>query len=171
MWIIYHLEKAIQKSFIIFGCLKPKSVNVKNVIKNKMMDRKVKQVIVWRNDLKVPLGKFGAQISHASKAPIVNAMRTMDPLKFTLHCKKEGAWDTWLNGVFTTIVVGCKDLDELMVLTEKAKDANIPHALIKDAGLTVFDGPTVTCLGIGPFWADEIDKITGHLRTDNVKIG
>lgn len=40
----------------------------------------------------------------------------------------------------------------------------IPYALITDCGKTEFGGtPTVTCLGIGPYLSEELDKITGNL--------
>ena len=48
--------------------------------------------------------------------------------------------------------------------TVKLDETYIPHALITDAGLTEFHGvPTNTCLGIGPYIAEEIDKFTGNL--------
>jgi PTH2 family peptidyl-tRNA hydrolase len=132
-----------------------------------MENRKTKMVLVWRNDLKVRRGKYGAQVAHASVAVLVNAMRTLDPCKFILHLKKGGAWDNWLNGRFTKIVVKCKDEAELLSIYAAAQSAKIPSILITDAGLTEFKGnPTNTCVGIGPFWADEIDKITSHLELD-----
>ena len=51
-----------------------------------------------------------------------------------------------------------------MEIKRKCDEAEIPNALITDAGLTEFHGvPTKTCLGIGPWESEEIDKITGEL--------
>ena len=47
----------------------------------------------------------------------------------------------------------------------QAKQDGIPCALIEDEGLTEFNGvKTKTCIAIGPWYADEIDQITGHLK-------
>lgn len=149
----------------------------------------VKQILVWREDIRnnkgnrVPKGKFGAQISHASLAVVLNEMRikqkgfTFSIIRFLFWIlnklgyktlffayKKYSPWDKWLNGRFTKVCVGCKDEKELLEIYQKSKDAGIPCVLITDAGLTEFGGvPTNTCVGIGPYWSDEIDKITGKL--------
>ena len=38
-------------------------------------------------------------------------------------------------------------------------------SLVKDAGFTVFDEPTVTCLGIGPIREDQIGEDLSSLKT------
>ena len=143
-----------------------------------MEQRNVKQVLIWRNDLKVRKGKYGAQIAHGSLAPIFNTMREskypffirlFDKLtgykRLGFKYKKNSFWDVWINGRFTKVVVYCNDKEELFDLLKKAQDAGIPNCIITDAGITEFHGvPTQTCLGIGPYWADEIDKITGNLK-------
>lgn len=143
----------------------------------------VKQVLVWRHDLKCRKGKVCAQISHASLGVVLNTMRII-PQGFVFllarmlfwvmeKCgyktlffayKEDSPWNKWLNGRFTKVCVYCKDEKELLDIYQKAKDANIPSVLITDAGLTEFNGvPTNTCVGIGPYWSEEIDKITGNL--------
>jgi len=132
------------------------------------MGGQVKQVIVWRNDLKVRKGKFAAQVAHASLASI---LKHMPKLKLNeshilrLEFKSDSYLDKWINGKFTKIVVGCENEAELLELYKQAEAAKIPVVLITDAGLTEFNGvPTNTCIGIGPFWSEEIDKVTGHLK-------
>ena len=44
------------------------------------------------------------------------------------------------------------------------ENENIKVALIKDAGHTVVEPGTITCLGAGPDLEDKIDKITGKLK-------
>lgn len=127
------------------------------------MGKEAKQVIVWRHDLKCRKGKICSQISHASLAVVLNEMRK-DDNTFEFKVEKGSPWDKWLNGRFTKICVYCKDEKELLEIYQKAKEAKIPSVLITDAGLTEFNGvPTNTCVGIGPYWSEEIDKITGHL--------
>ena len=53
---------------------------------------------------------------------------------------------------------------ELLELKKRLDETCIPHKLITDAGNTEFHGvPTVTCLGIGPYISEEIDKFTDNL--------
>jgi len=143
---------------------------------------KVKQVLVWRKDLNCRKGKLISQCSHASLAVILNMMkklkveqeqsvfkRMMNKItkffwSYNLEFEENSYLDQWLNGKFTKITVSCKDEQELLDLYNQAKDAGIPCVLITDAGLTEFNGvPTNTCIAIGPFWNEEIDKITKHL--------
>lgn len=137
------------------------------------MIKKVKQVIVWRNDLKVRKGKLAAQIAHASTALLLDAMKITERgehvgvkiCRRLLEFRKDSTWDKWINEGFTKIVLGCENENELLDLYDKAKSQKIPCVLITDAGLTEFNGvPTNTCIGIGPYWSDDIDKITGHLK-------
>jgi len=143
---------------------------------------KVKQVIVWRKDLKVRKGKMMAQAAHASLAVILGLMRESQRSDFiekedgsgyireivrNLHCefREDSYLDKWINGRFTKICVSCEDERELLRLDLEARSKNIPVALITDAGLTEFNGvPTNTCIAIGPFWSEEIDEITGKLK-------
>ena len=54
--------------------------------------------------------------------------------------------------------------EELVRVYTEALDAGLPASIIKDAGLTEFDGiPTLTAVGIGPASPEAIDKITGNL--------
>jgi PTH2 family peptidyl-tRNA hydrolase len=61
--------------------------------------------------------------------------------------------------------VGCQDEAELLALHEQAKQSGLSFALIRDSGLTEFNGvPTFTALAVGPGEDGEVDKITGHLK-------
>jgi peptidyl-tRNA hydrolase len=58
----------------------------------------------------------------------------------------------------------CKFRVRAFDIYDKAKELNIPCALIQDAGLTEFNGvPTYTCCAIGPDDQVNIDKVTGEL--------
>lgn len=129
-----------------------------------------KQIIAVRKDLKMRKGKLAAQVAHASMAVILDMMSKKIMLhgkmeKWSLLMSEESEIFKWLHGPFVKIVVGVESEEELMGLYVAAALANIPNALIQDAGRTEFHGkPTYTCIGIGPADPEEIDKITGHLK-------
>lgn len=130
--------------------------------------QEIKQVIVMRKDLNMRKGKIAAQASHASLGSLLKFFNkeTKDN-KTTYSCSfdKDSILDKWLNGIFTKICLYVESEEELLKIYEKVENAKIPCALITDAGLTEFHNqPTITCLGIGPFYASEIDKITGDLK-------
>lgn len=62
------------------------------------------------------------------------------------------------------IVVYCEDLRHLLSLYKKAKEKDLPLAIVEDAGLTQVKKGTKTCLAIGPAPEKEIDEITGNLK-------
>ena len=129
-----------------------------------------KQVIVIRKDLKMRLGKCVAQGSHASLAVILKLMREGDlwterplPDRNNIISRDEAVED-WLSGSFTKICVSVNSEEELLSIYKQAEEANLPCALIKDAGRTEFNGvPTFTCCAIGPAWDKDIDLITKKL--------
>lgn len=128
----------------------------------------VKQVIVVRKDLNMRKGKIAAQASHASLGSLLTLFnKETNDGKITYSCSfdKDSILDKWLNGIFTKICLYVESEEELIEIHEKVKEAKIPCSLITDSGLTEFHGvPTITCLGIGPFYSEEIDKITKDLK-------
>jgi PTH2 family peptidyl-tRNA hydrolase len=111
-----------------------------------------KQVIVTRSDLKLGKGKLAAHVAHASLEGYKKA-KARDP-ELVIQWEEEGQ---------KKIVVKVNDEKELLELYERAKGA-IPCALIRDAGLTQIAPGTITCLVLGP-WRDEgIDRFTKELR-------
>ena len=144
-----------------------------------------KQVIVFRKDLlkgpnAIRKGKFGAQCAHASLGALLTLFSVykqelvrlgtfdVEPGKvqyeYNLTFGKDSILNDWLNGKFTKVVVSVDSDEELVALNKALDETYIPHALITDSGLTEFHGvPTNTCLGIGPYTAEEIDKFTGNL--------
>ena len=109
-----------------------------------------KQVILVREDLKLPKGKMAAQVSHAS----VDATLKSDK-KMVEDWRKTGAGK---------IVLKVKDEKELFKYKQMAEDFGLKTALIKDAGRTVLEPGTITCLGIGPDSSEKIDKVSGKLK-------
>lgn len=127
------------------------------------MNRSVKQVIVMRKDLGMRKGKMVAQGGHASLGAILNHYKA-GTKEYPIMIPRNDPCQLWLKGSFTKICVGVPDEETLHFIAEQAKRMKLPYALIKDAGKTEFKEPTYTCCGIGPWWSDEIDKITGDLK-------
>lgn len=134
----------------------------------------VKQVIVFRHDLLKTLrkGKIAAQVAHASLGSLLTLFNKSDQgndygrrFEWWVDFRSDSYLDKWLNGLFTKICVYVEDEAELLEVYEKAKAAGLPCKLITDAGNTEFHGvPTNTCVGIGPYWSEDIDEITGDLN-------
>ena len=129
--------------------------------------REVKQVIVMRKDLKMRKGKMIAQGAHASLGALLkffDKQEANERIEYSIWFNKGSILDTWLNGIFTKICVSVDTEEDLEKLKDQCEAYGIPCALITDCGLTEFhDVPTKTCLGIGPWFAEEIDKVTGKL--------
>lgn len=109
-----------------------------------------KQVILVRDDLKLPKGKLAAQCSHASVDAVMKSDRKIV--------------DLWKREDGKKIVLKVRDEKELFKYKQIAEDAGLKTALITDAGHTVVEPGTITCLGIGPDEEEKIDKISGKLR-------
>ncbi len=109
-----------------------------------------KQVILVREDLKLPKGKMSAQVAHAS-------------LEAALKSDKK-AVEGWREEGAKKVVLKVKDEKDLLKFGEMAEDAGLKSALITDAGHTVVEPGTKTCLGIGPDDEKKIDRITGKLK-------
>ncbi len=126
--------------------------------------REAKQVICMRTDLNMRKGKMVAQGSHASLGVVLNIQKEI------LQDGHYGdswydAYRQWIDGTFTKICVGVPSEEALLAIQVKAVGSGLPVKLITDAGKTEFGGvPTLTCLAIGPAWAEDIDKITGELK-------
>lgn len=147
-----------------------------------MDEKDVKQVIVFRKDLlkgenSIRKGKFGAMVAHASLGAVLSLFDKTETFSQLTNKKESTVYkleipsgtylDTWLNGIFKKICLSIDNEEELVRLYEtiKNENPNIPIVMIEDCGLTEFHGvPTKTCIGIGPFYSDEIDKFTQYLK-------
>src|SRR3989338_4043313 len=110
----------------------------------------MKQIILVRNDLKLPKGKLAAQVAHASlEAALKTDRRKMD---------------SWRADGGKKIVLKVADEKELFKYKQLCEDEALKTALITDAGHTVLEPGTITCLGIGPDEEEKIDKVTGRLK-------
>jgi len=113
----------------------------------------MKQVILIRNDLKMPKGKLATQACHAS-------------VEATLKSDKDKVKEWRMEGM-KKVILKVENEKELILFNQLAKDSDLTTSLITDAGKTFFKEPTRTCLAIGPDKEEKIDKITGKLKLVN----
>lgn len=110
----------------------------------------LKQVILARNDLKLPKGKLAAQCAHASVEAVLKSDK--DTVKY------------WQSEGQKKIVLKVENEKELIHYFQKAKDLGFIASLITDAGKTVVAPGTKTCVAIGPDDENKIDTLTGILK-------
>ena len=107
---------------------------------------------------------MAAQAAHASLSAFLTFSKaTM--IKGFIPILLDEAAEEWFKDSYTKICVGVDSLDELLEIHQKAEAAGLPCRLIVDNGTTEFHGvKTPTCVGIGPAYNEDIDKITGKLK-------
>lgn len=121
-----------------------------------MENLEIRQVIVVRTDLEMPLGKLISQCCHASQ--LAKEQQENNPIYFDFL-------NEWKLTGRTKITVGIKSEEKLNNLVEKALNLGINVYVVTDEGRTVFNGvPTVTCACFGVAPKELLDKITGRLR-------
>ena len=117
---------------------------------NDDVNMEYKQVILVREDLKLPKGKMAVQVAHASSAALIKSHK--DDIK------------KWQSEGLKKVVLKVNDEKDLFRYKQEAEDLGMVTALITDAGKTVVAPGTITCLGIGPDKEDKIDKVSGSLK-------
>jgi PTH2 family peptidyl-tRNA hydrolase len=110
----------------------------------------LKQVIVVRNDLKMPKGKLAAQVAHGSVEAVLNSDTKLV--------------NAWKHQGMKKSVLKVESLDELNNILIAAKNEGLKVGLINDAGRTCLPAGTTTVLGIGPDTEERIDRVTAHLK-------
>ena len=109
-----------------------------------------KQVILVRQDLKLPKGKMAVQVAHASVDAVMKS-------------SKENV-KAWRAEGMKKVVLKVDGLKELNKYLQVANNNGLITALITDAGLTTVEPGTITCLAIGPDVESKIDAITAALK-------
>jgi len=110
----------------------------------------LKQLIIVRQDLKLPKGKTAAQAAHAS-------------VEAVLRSEKELVRE-WRQHGMAKIVLKVPDEKTLLWCLQQAKDAGLTTALITDAGKTVVAPGTKTCIAVGPAPVEQLDKLFSELK-------
>lgn len=112
-----------------------------------------KQVIAVRIDLGMSKGKTAVQVAHGS---VSSAER--------VRVSHQDVWRAWLREGQKKVAVKVGSEEELLDLRRRASSHSLPHALIRDAGMTELPPGTITVLGIGPALAENVDKLTSDLK-------
>lgn len=110
----------------------------------------MKQAILVRADLKMSKGKMSVQTAHSSVEAVLRSSKSKV--------------DEWRNEGMKKIVLKVNSEKELFEYKKLAEKEKLVTALIKDAGLTEFKEPTITCLAIGPDDEEKINKIIKNLK-------
>ncbi|MGM5480489.1 MAG: peptidyl-tRNA hydrolase Pth2 [Nanobdellota archaeon] len=111
---------------------------------------RTKQVILIRQDLKLPKGKLAVQTAHASVSAVLKS--------------SENKVKAWRDEGMKKVIVKVAGKEELYQYIQQAKDEGLKTAIISDAGKTVVSPGTVTCGAIGPDKSEDVDRITGELK-------
>lgn len=93
-------------------------------------------------------GKLASQAGHAYLHAYWDAESEFGPLSEVVR-------DYRLSGKATKVCLVVETTDELRAL-ESTYRRVCGVSLVTDAGLTCFDGPTTTCLGIGPIRDEDV---------------
>ncbi len=115
--------------------------------------KKLKQVLIIRRDLDMGWGKVVAQASHASLMAFM-----------AVSSKYPEIADRWMEEGETKIVLKTKGEEEFEDIKKKLRSAGLPFKVVKDAGQTQVTPGTETAIGVGPYYENELDKVTGKLK-------
>lgn len=110
-------------------------------------------VLVLRGELRLTAGKAAVQAAHAA---VLLAQRGAGS-------RASEAFKSWQATGQRKIAVVVETLAELQELARAARARGLPTVLVEDAGYTEVSPGTITCLGIGPGRASDIDPVTGKL--------
>jgi PTH2 family peptidyl-tRNA hydrolase len=131
----------------------------------KRIGEPVKQVIVMRTDLNMRKGKMIAQGAHAAIGCFLGSDISVERLAARSNTiSASPAVFQWLTEGMKKICVRTDSEEELLSIHAEAEAAGLVSFLVTDAGHTEFNGPTNTCIAIGPASDVAIDRITGHLK-------
>lgn len=109
-------------------------------------------VAIFRADLTMPVGKLAAQAGHA----FLGAWRQAAIRRPELAVGYDA-------DVQMKLCLQAPDADALRRICCRAAARAVPYALITDEGRTVFDGPTLTVLGLGPMTKTDSNALTRGL--------
>jgi len=112
-----------------------------------------KQALVTRRDLKLSRGKLAAQCAHGA----------LDAADIASEDHKEW-YKKWKEEGQRKVVLEVENELELIELYMRAKKAQLPTSLIRDAGLTEITPNTITVVAMGPAPENLIDELCGKLK-------
>jgi peptidyl-tRNA hydrolase, PTH2 family len=114
--------------------------------------KEYKQVILIRQDLKLPKGKIAAQAGHACVDAVLKLFNGGS-------AQEKDIVKQWRSQGMKKIALKVANEQELYKYVQQAKDLGLVTAVITDAGKTTVAPGTVTCAAIGPNEEEKVDKI------------
>jgi PTH2 family peptidyl-tRNA hydrolase len=71
----------------------------------------------------------------------------------------------WIMTDYAKVVLQCDSLRDIETIERLCNEAMIPCSVVTDNGTTEFHGiKTVTCISVGPYQSEEINKITSGYK-------
>ena len=115
---------------------------------------KLRIIVIFRKDLEMPPAKAEIQFGHAVATVLYQCFKTNPELveKYFLDNQPK-------------ISMEIATLEDLIKIRDKAVLREINHFMVTDAAHTVFNEPTITCIGIGP-----LSKTNGNALTRGAKM-
>ena len=114
---------------------------------------KYKQGIAEVIDMGMSKGKTAVQVAHGSVSAAERARVT-----------KQEEWRAWMREGQKKVAVKVGSEEEIMELRKQAITHSLPHAIIRDAGMTELPPGTLTVIGIGPAKLEAVDEVTKVLK-------
>ena len=140
-----------------------------------------KQVIIVRKDLNMSVGKISGQVSHAAMAFLTtdiqnNISKWLSSDGTTYYSTEltfdQDTYEQWIGDVFTKVVCGAKNKNQLLKAKTKAEELGMKEGkdffLIYDCCKTELEpeivdengvGRTLTCIGFRPMEDTKINPI------------
>lgn len=124
-----------------------------------------KMALVLRKDLEMSPGKAVAQGGHAVQLVLADT-QVLDTATRTVTLQlSEVGYEWYTNQEYKKVVLAAKSEAQLLALYEKAKEAGIPASLVRDNGLTEFNGiKTYTAVALGPAMPEVLDPLTKRFK-------
>ena len=106
-------------------------------------------------------GKLAAMAGHAYLHAYWNGQEKAHENRY----KQRNLCSLYKNsGLAKKVALVVDTTEDLVNLYDEIKDEAFGVTLIEDAGLTVFDGKTTVCMGVGPVAKESVPKSIGELR-------
>lgn len=110
--------------------------------------------IAVRTDLEMSKGKMAVQVAHAA----VGCVSKSEPIDQGMLVSQ------YLLNNQPKIVTRAKSVEHLVALYDACKQSRVTAYLVEDLGRTEFGQPTVTCIGIGPCFREQLPTIAKRLQ-------
>ncbi|AYU76124.1 Peptidyl-tRNA hydrolase PTH2 family protein [Leishmania donovani] len=131
----------------------------------------VKMALVVRKDLKMSNGKIAAQCAHAAVAIVEEILAFKSTTTTSPRSALNPAsalwvqwYDAWNASGSSKVALQCPDEAAMMALAKHARQMNLPHYVIRDAGRTQVAPGSKTVVAVGPGPKSLVDEVTGQLK-------